>query len=621
MRTEPRLINASRVLADVGAVFAAFACAFFFYTWLIESGWLVGRTVPLWMPYMRLFAGCALLLVMASWRMGLYPPRASVLNLWETRALLKAVGVSAAFFLAAIFVFKLEGNSRIVTLGALALVPPLVLVERRLFTAFLKHRRRSGAIGTQVVIVGCGETGKLLMKKVLDAPQLGYSLVGFLDSQLPAGTQISCSTDQATLSVAMRRVLGTPDDLEAVARVMRIHEILVDEARLTLEQTQRVLDDAARVGIRVGVVPNFMQQRADQFYLEDLSAVPVLRPHGKTRRARFGLVKRALDLGGAAALLLVTAPIWLVSAALIRVGSQGPILFRHQRIGLRGRPFDILKFRTMYVDTDPYAVSPEGDRDRRITSFGRVLRSTGLDELPQLWNVMRGEMSLVGPRPEMPFIVETYNSLERLRLEVKPGITGLWQLSPDRHQQIHENLEYDLYYLNHYGPLLDILLLLETVFVTVEIAALKMFGRDRSIDEGPGESPVLDQQDQADRYVLVALDQRIAQTGEFRWKQGLQMALGAAEPYPVKFLASASNQPRARDVISDAKRGAFTSATRIDCVPVGGPSDVQSFVDRAAVVVTDLPDVASLAEERGKRILTVEAIERQAYTHQPSKAE
>lgn len=609
MRSEPRLINAGRVLADVGAAFAAFGAAFLAYEWLIHSGLLIGRTAPLWLPYMELCAIYAVLLIAVGWRLGLYPPRASVLNLWETRTLLKAVAISAAFFLSAIFVFKLEGNSRIVTLGALALVPPLMLVERRIFTAVLKYRRRSGSIGTQVLIVGSGETGKLLMKKVLDAPQLGYSLAGFLDSQVPAGTEIRCSTDQATLSVATRRVLGTPDDLEAVARVMRIEEILVDEARLTTEQTKRVLDEAARLGIRVGVVPDFMQQRADQFYLEDLSAVPVLRPHSKTRIVHSGLVKRAMDVAGASLLLVATSPIWTLSALFIRFGSTGPVLFRHQRIGLRGRPFDILKFRTMYVDTDPYAVSPEGDRDRRITPFGRLLRSTGLDELPQLWNVLRGDMSLVGPRPEMPFIVETYNSIERLRLEAKPGITGLWQLSPDRHQQIHENLEYDLYYLNHYGPLLDVLLLLETVFVTVEIAALKVFGRGQSIDEGPGESPIIDQQDRADRYVLVALDQRIAQTGSFRWKQGLQMALGTAEPYPVKFLASTSNQPQARDVISDAKRWAFTSATRIDCVPVGGPGDVQSFVDRAAVVVTDLPDVATLAEERGKRILKVETAE------------
>lgn len=608
MRSEPRLINAGRVLADVGAVFAAFGGVFLAYTWLIEAGWLTGRTLPTWMPYMRLCATYALLLVLASWRMGLYPPRASILNLWETQAGLKAAAVSAAFFLAAIFVFKLEGNSRIVTLGALALVPPLILMERRVFTALLKYRRGAGTIGTQVVIVGCGETGKLLMKKVLDAPQLGYALVGFLDPTVPTGTQISCSTDQATLSVATRRVLGTPDDLEEVAGAIQIHEILVDEARLSLEQTQRVLDEAARLGIRVGVVPNFMQQRADQFYLEDLSAVPVLRPHSKTRAARFGFAKRVMDCTGATLLLLLTAPLWLASAVLIRLTSPGPVLFRQQRIGRHGRPFDIFKFRTMHSDTDPYAVSPEGDRDRRITPFGKLLRSTGLDELPQLLNVIKGEMSLVGPRPEMPFIVETYNSLERLRLEVTPGITGLWQLSPDRHQQIHEHLEYDLYYMNHYSPLLDALLLLETVFVTFEIAVRKVFGRQSGVNERPGTSPVIDQQPQGNRYVLVALDQRIAHTGDVMWKQGLQMALGTAEPYPVKFLASASNQPRARNVISDTKREQLTTGTRIDCVPVGGPIDVQSFVDRAALVVTDLPDVASLAAEQGKRLLTVEAI-------------
>ncbi len=604
MRNEPRLINAARVLADLTAVVAAFAAAFAFYRWLIVNGVLPGRSMPDVVTYAPLCAAYALAFVFCSWRIGLYPPIASVLNLWETRAVFRAVAISVSFFLAAIFLLKLEGSSRIVILVALTLVAPLVLIERRVFAAYLRYRRGSGSMGEQVVIVGCGETGRLLMKKVLDAPHLGYALVGFLDPDLPIGTPVTCTTNQATLSTATRKVLGRPDDLEAISGNQRVDQILVDESRLSTEQSRRVLDEAARLGIRVGVVPNFMQRHADEFYLEDLSAIPVLRPHNRHRGNRFRRTKRAMDVAGAAVLLFVTAPVFLLSMILIRMGSEGPVFFKHQRIGLLGRPFDILKFRTMYVTVDPYALSPEGDNDRRITGFGRVLRSTGLDELPQLINVLLGDMSLVGPRPEMPFIVEGYDARERRRLQVKPGITGLWQLSPDRHQQIHENLEYDLYYINHVSPFLDGLILVETLFVTMEIALLKLFGRERAVDEGPATVPLPAEATAANPYVLVALDQRIAHTGDLRWKQGLKLALGMSEPYPVKFLATVSNQPRARAVISRA-RGGHTNGSRIDCVPVAGPRDVQSFVDRAALVVTDLPNVASWAEERGKRLLTV----------------
>ena len=127
------------------------------------------------------------------------------------------------------------------------------------------------------------------------------------------------------------------------------------------------------------------------------------------------------------------------------------------------------KFRTMRVTSDAYALSPAGDDDPRITRIGRLLRMGGLDELPQLVNVLKGDMSLVGPRPEMPFIVQRYSALERQRLRVRPGITGLWQLSPDRHTQIHENIEYDLYYVSNRSLLLDAIILLETLLFTVAV--------------------------------------------------------------------------------------------------------------------------------------------------------
>jgi lipopolysaccharide/colanic/teichoic acid biosynthesis glycosyltransferase len=131
----------------------------------------------------------------------------------------------------------------------------------------------------------------------------------------------------------------------------------------------------------------------------------------------------------------------------------------------------------MREDTDPYAYSPSDDGDARITGAGRILRTSGFDELPQLFNVLRGEMSLVGPRPEMPFIVDGYTPFLRTRLSVKPGITGIWQLSPDRRMQIHDNIEYDFYYIDHRSIALDLLIMVETIFVTFEMIARRLHGR------------------------------------------------------------------------------------------------------------------------------------------------
>jgi lipopolysaccharide/colanic/teichoic acid biosynthesis glycosyltransferase len=167
-------------------------------------------------------------------------------------------------------------------------------------------------------------------------------------------------------------------------------------------------------------------------------------------------------------LLVFLAPPLAVLALAVRIDSEGPVIFRQSRVGKNGRLVDIYKFRSMRADAPKYGFSPTESEDPRITRVGRFLRKTSLDELPQLWNVLKGDMSLVGPRPEMPFIVGQYGSRERQRLCVAPGITGLWQLSADRAFLIHENLQYDLYYIRHRGFFMDIAILLHTAVFAVK---------------------------------------------------------------------------------------------------------------------------------------------------------
>jgi exopolysaccharide biosynthesis polyprenyl glycosylphosphotransferase len=173
-------------------------------------------------------------------------------------------------------------------------------------------------------------------------------------------------------------------------------------------------------------------------------------------------LKRVLDVLGASLLLVALSPILLLIAALIRLDSPGPALFRQRRVGQYGRLFSIYKFRSMQQEAPAYAYSPRVAQDPRITHIGRFLRRTSLDELPQLINVLKGHMSLVGPRPEMPFIVQQYSERHQQRLEVKPGITGLWQISADREFLIHENIQYDLYYIQNRSLFMDIAILLHT---------------------------------------------------------------------------------------------------------------------------------------------------------------
>ena len=182
---------------------------------------------------------------------------------------------------------------------------------------------------------------------------------------------------------------------------------------------------------------------------------------------RYGLTKRSCDVVGSTILLAVLLPLGLVVAISIKFDSPGPVFFRHYRIGKNGKQFILWKFRSMKADVPRYGIHPQSAADMRLTRVGRLIRRLSIDELPQLINVLRGEMSFVGPRPEMPFIVDRYRPIERKRLAVKPGITGLWQISPDRAFPIHENLQYDLYYIRNQNLLLDGAILLRTLAAVV----------------------------------------------------------------------------------------------------------------------------------------------------------
>ena len=182
---------------------------------------------------------------------------------------------------------------------------------------------------------------------------------------------------------------------------------------------------------------------------------------------RYAASKRTADLVISSLLLIVSAPLLALVAILIRLDSPGPALFIQKRVGRNGELFDIYKFRSMFAGSARYERSPTTSRDPRITRIGRLLRRTSLDELPQLLNVLLGNMSLVGPRPEMPFIVRGYSEQQRQRLSVTPGITGLWQLSPCRSFPIHQNIQYDLYYIRTRTFRMDSAILLRTLFLTM----------------------------------------------------------------------------------------------------------------------------------------------------------
>ena len=596
-------IVATRALADALAILAGWAASYHLYIWLLTAD-LWQRKLPRPTPYIGMALSFTIICLLVFWQLGLYRRRATVLNLREFATAVKGVVLSGAYFVALLFLLRFFGYSRLVVIGAMVISTLLIIIERRLLSSFIGRLQRSGRLGRKVLIYGCGSTGRLLMKKIVQAPQLGCTVVGFLDDTVPIGTSVACRITQTGPILFQAPVLGRWKDLQEVVTTHGINELLVTAPSVNPERLRSLFQLCRSQGLKLGVIPHLQDLRADQLQVEDLSAIPILRPFSASSRRIYLVLKRLFDLAVAPIILLITAPIWIIAAIAIPLDSAGPVFFVQERVGLYGRRFRMFKFRTMRRDASPYAASPVGDVDPRITRVGRILRMGGLDELPQLLNVLRGDMSLVGPRPEMPFIVDRYSPLERQRLNAKPGLTGVWQLSADRHAEIHENIEYDLYYLNHQSLVIDMLILLETLFFTFGLI-LRAPKRRSLADQKPA---VITPEDAGsdEAYLIVALDQRRNGVQHDSWQAVLPAAYSVADRWPVKILVARENVATFDRLLDGPIRRLGTQNYRSEYVVYRDRDELRTLIKGARLVITDLSHIEAWAKETGRDVLSVD---------------
>jgi len=348
-----------------------------------------------------------------------------------------------------------------VFLLVLLLIPVLLILQKRALATFIRalHVRAQGE--DRVIVYGIGETGKRILSALSHSPGVGLNPVAMIDDN-PAfdGEWMYEMGYRQRRSVPVQRGPIT----SALLTSFQCRTLIVALSNLCSEQIAAAVDAANQAGVRVlflSATELQEQKWTELIDIDGLSLAPMLEAF---ERWPYAIAKRMIDLAVASALLAMFAPFLLLIALLIRLDSPGPALFVQDRVGGKGELFKIYKFRSMQHGTPRYELSPTTPLDPRITRIGRFLRRNSLDELPQLFNVLLGDMSLVGPRPEMPFIVQFYTSEQWQRLQVTPGITGLWQLSGDRAFPIHENIEYDLYYIRNRGFFMDIAILIHTLF-------------------------------------------------------------------------------------------------------------------------------------------------------------
>ena len=394
----------------------------------------------------------AWLVVLAGFRAYRHKGKISSLN--EVRDIHK---IALGLFFATIFVdfiFRHGDISRAVIFTAAAF-HAIYMYASRSVLRWIKTQLRERGVGLiRAAVIGAGDTGRQVARHLHNHPEIGYELVGFIDRR---AAELGDSVEGVP-------VIGTSDKLDEVLIRHRVEEVFLAIPSLDQNDTLNLVVkcEAAKVHFKI-VKQDLIEVIAERVKIDDIGEFPVIQLKDGHLDPLSLAVKRALDLLMVSVALILAAPLFLVVGIAVKMSSEGPVLFSHDRVGQDGKIFSLHKFRTMYTDSDPYAVAPGDQSDSRITPIGRFLRSSSLDELPQLFNVLKGNMSMVGPRPEMPFIVETYEPWQRRRLDVPQGITGIWQISGRKELPLHHNLEYDFYYIRNWSILLDISILLRTV--------------------------------------------------------------------------------------------------------------------------------------------------------------
>ncbi len=385
----------------------------------------------------------------------LYDPRRFRSAFAEAVATLSAVMIATILVAAASFMSHTDYSRAMLILFWLS-GSVLAVIERSLLARYRKSRAAYPDAESLTAVVGCGDLAQVVAERIQRLESLGYTLVGFV-----------CGREYPPEAIDGLPVLGGLDELPEIAEEYRLDEVLVAQPELDVDRVMAVIAECRELPVQFNLVAGPLELLTGSMEISGVADLPVV-PLG---RKPFGpwqeVIKRALDIIGSLVLLVLTVPVWLIVPPLIRRETGASALFEQTRIGLNGEAFTMLKFRTMRPETDPYAPSPTEEDDERITPVGRWLRRFSLDELPQLINVLRGEMSLVGPRPEMPFIVERYQPWQKLRLQVRPGLTGLWQILGRKDLPLVENIEYDFYYINNRSLLMDLVILLRTVPVVL----------------------------------------------------------------------------------------------------------------------------------------------------------
>ncbi|MGZ3600756.1 MAG: sugar transferase [Ktedonobacterales bacterium] len=404
----------------------------------------------------------------AFWLRGLYRLRATGTWFKQFWTIASATTGAFAVFSAYAYIFRqtdlfVSQNRTLVAFTWVAIIIFASLM-RLVVSSVLSSLYKRGVGLTNLLVVGSGRLGKLMMQQIAASPYLGYRVVGFIHD-----------LDGPPIDFGRFTALGTMSELDSVIRDNGISEVIIALPSHQHQQILRTVRICERAGANFKLVPDLYELSLSRIDVDALEGIPLIGLKRSLTSSWQYRVKRAIDIVGAGLALTLSSPIWALVALAIKLDSPGPVLHRQTRLGYRGQPFTCFKFRSMHINADQMlerlrATQPESERgkfkmkhDPRRTRVGRFIRATSIDELPQFLNVLTGDMSLVGPRPPLPAEYEHYEDWEKARLEVPPGITGLWQVRGRSNIDFDEMVLMDLYYIENWSLRLDFQILLQTV--------------------------------------------------------------------------------------------------------------------------------------------------------------
>ncbi len=389
----------------------------------------------------------------------MYTPKRATRRKYEISSIFKANTVGVFLFMVMLFAVKQEHFSRSLIFIFYVINIILTTLSRSMIRNGLQYFRKKGYNLKYVLLVGYSRAAEEYITRINANPQWGYVVRGILDDRVPGGTLYKGV-----------KVLGRIDNLLYILPENKLDEIAVTLALEDYDRLERIVDLCEKSGVHTKFIPDYNSLVPSRPYTEDLMGLPVINiRYVPLTNTLNWVAKRAVDVVGSFCGIIISSPIMLITVLLIKCTSRGPVIFKQERVGLHNKPFKMYKFRTMELQkTSQEQKAWTVKDDPRVTKVGKLLRRTSLDELPQLFNILAGEMSLVGPRPERPLFVEKFREeIPRymIKHQVRPGLTGWAQINGYRGDtSIRKRIEYDIFYIENWTMGLDIKIMFLTVF-------------------------------------------------------------------------------------------------------------------------------------------------------------